>query len=71
MPIEVVQEIVDVTLAKTVRAVGLDDDAGPAVAVVPPDQLELRATHHLGFVPEEFDIGRRCRLPINRLARFR
>jgi hypothetical protein len=55
---EAVQEIVDLALAKAVRAIGLnDDDDRPSITVVPPDHMELRATHHLGFVPGEFDIA--------------
>ena len=56
LPIETVRSIVDSAQAKAVRGIGLDDDTDPGVAVVTPDALELRATHYLGFVPEDFDI---------------
>lgn len=53
-----VQRIVDLAIEKSARSyrVDNDDDERSSITVVAPDSLKLRASHHLGFVPDGYDI---------------
>jgi hypothetical protein len=58
LSMEEVQRIVDSSIEKSARSYRLVDDAAESasITVIAPDALKLRASHHLGFVPDGYDI---------------